>query len=109
MRNLKVWQKLALMGVIFLIPFAVVTMKMVSAVDTLGVEFAAQQLRGLDYTEPALTLVKDLQQHRDVASIVLNGDSGYRGRLDGVRVDVEKDLAALDELDRRFGAELRTS
>ena len=97
MRNLKVWQKLALMGVIFLIPFAVVTMKMVSAIDTLGVEFAAQELRGLEFTGPALTLVKDLQQHRDVASIVLNGDSGYRGRLDGVRVDVEKDLAALDE------------
>ena len=109
MRNLKVWQKLALMGVIFLIPFAVVTMKMVSAVDTLGVEFAAQQLRGLDYTEPALTLVKDLQQHRDVASIVLNGDSGYRGRLDGVRVDVEKDLAALEAVNARLGSQLQTT
>ena len=44
MRNLKVWQKLALMGGIFLIPFALVTMKMVSAIDTLGVDFAAQTL-----------------------------------------------------------------
>ena len=103
MRNLKVWQKLALMGVIFLIPFALVTMKMVSAIDTLGVDFAAQELRGLEFTRPALTLVKDLQQHRDVASIVLNGEAGYRGRLDGVRADVEKDLAAIDELDKRLG------
>ena len=109
MRNLKVWQKLALMGVIFLIPFALVTMKMVSAIDTLGVDFAAQELRGLEFTGPGLTLVKNLQQHRDVASIVLNGDGGYRGRLDGVRVDVEKDLAALDELDRRLGVVLRTT
>jgi len=109
MRNLKVWQKLALMGGIFLIPFALVTMKMVSAIDTLGVDFAAQELRGLEFTRPALVLVKDLQQHRDVASIVLNGEGGYRGRLDGLRVDVEKDLAAIDELDRRLGGVLRTT
>jgi len=109
MRNLKVWQKLALMGVIFLIPFALVTMKMVSAIDTLGVDFAAQELHGLDFTRPALTLVKDLQQHRDVASIVLNGEAGYRSRLEGVRADVEKDLAEIDELDKRFGTVLRTT
>jgi len=109
MRNLKVWQKLALLGAIFLIPFALVTMKMVSAIDTLGVDFAEQELRGLEFTRPALTLVKDLQRHRDVTSIVLNGQSSYRGRLDGVRADVEKDLAAIDELDKRLGTVLRTA
>jgi methyl-accepting chemotaxis protein WspA len=109
MRNLKVWQKLALMGVIFLIPFALVTMKMVSVIDTLGVDFAAQELRGLEFTRPALSLVKNLQQHRDVASLVLNGEKAVLGRLDGVRDDVEKDLAALNELDARLGAELRTT
>ena len=109
MRNLKVWQKLALMGVIFLIPFALVTMKMVSAIDTLGVDFAAQELHGLEFTRPVLTLVKDLQQHRDVASIVLNGEAAYRGRLESVRADVEKDLAAIDELDKRLGSMLRTT
>jgi methyl-accepting chemotaxis protein WspA len=109
MRNLKVWQKLALMGMVFLIPFAVVTTKMVSAVDTLGVDFATQQLRGLEYTAPALTLVKDLQQHRDVASIVLNGDAGYRGRLESLRMDVEKDLAALDAVNAKLGAALQTT
>jgi methyl-accepting chemotaxis protein len=109
MRNLKVWQKLALMGGIFLVPFALVTMKMVSAIDTLGVDFAAQELRGLEFTRPALTLVKDLQQHRDVTSILMNADAGDRGRLDGVRRDVEKDLVVLDELDRRLGSVLRTT
>jgi methyl-accepting chemotaxis protein len=109
MRNLKVWQKLALMGVIFLIPFGFVTMKMMSAIDTLGVDFAAQELRGLEFTGPTLALVKNLQEHRDVASLVLSGDVSYRGRLDGVRVDVEKDLASLDELDRRLGTLLRTT
>ena len=109
MRNLKVWQKLAMLGVIFLIPFAFVTMKMVSAIDTLGVDFAAQELRGLEFTGPSLALVKNLQQHRDVASLVLSGDTSYRGRLDALRMDVEKNLASLDELDRRLGSVLRTN
>ena len=109
MRNLKVWQKLAMMGVIFLIPFAFVTMKMVSAIDTLGVDFAAQELRGLEFTSPSLALVKNLQQHRDVASLVLAGDTSYRGRLDSIRMDVEKTIASLDELDRRLGGVLRTN
>ncbi len=109
MRNLKVWQKLALLGVIFMIPFAVVTTKMVSAIDALGVDFASQELRGLEYTSPALTLVKDLQRHRDVASILLSGDAAYRARLDGVRADVETDLKRLDEVDARLGSALHTT
>ena len=109
MRNLKVWQKLALLGAIFLIPFALVTMKMVSAIDTLGVDFAEQELRGLEFAPPVLTLVKNLQRHRDVTNLVLNGQAGYRDRLSGVRADVEKDLAAIDELDTRLGPLLRTT
>ena len=109
MRNLKVRQKLALMGVIFLVPFALVTMKMVSAIHTLGVDFAAQELRGLELARPALTLVKDLQQHRHLASLAANGGAPDRGRLDGARRDVEKDLVVLDELDHRLGSVLRTT
>jgi hypothetical protein len=36
MKHLKVWHKLALMGAVFIFPFAVVTYKMVSSVNTLG-------------------------------------------------------------------------
>ena len=39
MKNLKVWQKLALMGAVFMVPFAVVTYKMTSSVNALGTEF----------------------------------------------------------------------
>ena len=45
MKNLKVWQKLALMGAVFMLPFAAVTSKMTSSVNTLGVEFARQEIR----------------------------------------------------------------
>jgi hypothetical protein len=48
MKNLKVWQKLAVMGTLFMVPFAVVTYKMVSSINGLAVEFARQEVRGLE-------------------------------------------------------------
>ncbi len=64
MKHLKVWHKLALMGAVFIFPFAVVTYKMVSSVNTLGAEFARREMLGLEYYTPLLKLLQDLQQHR---------------------------------------------
>ena len=44
MRNLKAWQKLGLIGAISMLPFAVVSYKMASSINTLGVEFAQQEI-----------------------------------------------------------------
>ena len=49
MRNLKTWQKLAVMGAVFMIPFAVVTYKMTSSINAMGVDFARLEVRGLEY------------------------------------------------------------
>jgi hypothetical protein len=48
MRNLKVWQKLALMGAVFILPFVIVTYRMVSTINVLALEIARQELHGLD-------------------------------------------------------------
>src|SRR5688572_17445660 len=64
MRNLKAWQKLGLIGLISMVPFAVVTYKMVSSINTLGVEFARQEIRGLEYYTPLAALLNNLQLHR---------------------------------------------
>lgn len=48
MKNLNVWQKLALVGVILMLPFAAVTWEMVKSINALGVEFARHEVRGLE-------------------------------------------------------------
>ncbi len=48
MKNLKIWQKLVLMGAVFMVPFAVVTYEMISSINRLGIEFARQESRGLE-------------------------------------------------------------
>ena len=68
MKNLKVWQKLLLMGVVLLLPFAVVATQLFTSINGLGVEVARQELRGLDYYRPLTALLKDVQRHRDLSA-----------------------------------------
>jgi hypothetical protein len=56
MKNLKAWQELGLMAAVFVVPFAVVTYKMVSSINVLGAQFAEQELRGLEYYSPLRAL-----------------------------------------------------
>jgi methyl-accepting chemotaxis protein len=109
MRNLKVWQKLALSGVVFLIPFAVVSYRMVSSIDSLGIQFARQELRGLEYYAPASTLIRDLQFHRGLVQASRSGDAAAARQLPGATETVRRDLAVLDEVDRRLGTMLGTT
>jgi methyl-accepting chemotaxis protein WspA len=109
MKNLRVWQKLAVMGAVFLLLFAVVTWKMTSSLNVLGVEFTRQEIRGLEYYTPALALVKSLQLHRGMSSAWLNGEASFKERLDAQRMDVESQIVNLDEVDRRLDSALHTT
>lgn len=109
MHNLNMWQKLALAGVVFMLPFAVVTWKMASSVNTLGVDYARQEIRGLEYYTPALVLLKDLQQHRGMAAAWLSGDSSFKERLNSKGAEIENDLKNVDAVDRRLGTALSTT
>ena len=109
MKNLKVWQKLALMGAVFMVPFAVVTYKMTSSVNALGTEFGRQEIRGLEYYTPLLALLKDLQLHRGMANAWLNGDASFKDRLAGKTADVENDIKKVDEANQRLDSALHIS
>jgi methyl-accepting chemotaxis protein WspA len=109
MRNLKVWQKLVLIGIVFLIPFAVVSYRMVSSIDALAVRFARQELQGLEYYAPAVSLLKHLQLHRGLVNGARSGDASFAAQVSSAREAVERDLTALDDMDRRLGAELGTT
>ena len=61
LKNLKVWQKLALLGVLFLIPFAAVTYTMVSSINSEKVRFAQLELLGTQYDAPLTVLLKALR------------------------------------------------
>ncbi|MDB6023799.1 MAG: chemotaxis protein [Verrucomicrobiales bacterium] len=107
MKNLKVWQKLALLGFLFLIPFAVVTYKLVSSVNTLGIEFARQELRGVEYIDRLLALVNDVQDHRDLSALVAVSDK-TKSDLQTKVSEIERDIKSVDDIEQRYGAALKT-
>ena len=92
-----------------MLPFAVVTYKMASSINTLGVEFARQEIRGLEYHTPLTTLLNDLQLHRSLTALSLSGDASSKAPLDSTRADVENDIKKVDEVDQRLDSALHTT
>jgi len=108
MRNLKIWQKLLLLGAVLMVPFAIVTSRMVLSIHALGVDFAEQEARGLEHYRPLLSLLMHLQQHRGMTNAWLNGDPSFKDKASAKGAQIEADLAKVDELDLRYGAEFHT-
>lgn len=109
MKNLKVWQKLVLLGAIFMIPFAGVTYVMISSINELNIEFAQQESRGVQYYTPLLALLKDVQQHRGMSAAWLNGDASFKDLVTAKNADIEKDIAAVSQADQSLDSALHTT
>ncbi len=109
MKNLKVWQKLVLLGAIFMIPFAGVTYVMISSINELNIEFARQEARGVQYYTPLLALLKDVQQHRGLAAAWLNGDTSFKDLVTAKNAEIEKDIAAVTQADQHLDSALHTT
>src|SRR5688572_9675120 len=109
MKNLKMWQRFVLMATATIIPFALVTYKMVSSIETMGIQFAEHESEGLRYYRPLLGLLENLQQHRGMEAVILSGDASFKSGLDRKRIDVESDLKAVAEVDQHLGSTLRTT
>ncbi len=91
------WQKLTLMGVVFLLPFAAVTYRYVDEVNALGVDFAEKEVSGVDYLKPMRRVLHNVQEHRTLSQAVLNGD---RNETDEMAANEAELKASVDELDK---------
>ena len=107
MRNLRIWQKLVVMGAVFMVPFAVATYTMLPWINTIGPEFARQEIRGLDYASPLQEFLQDMQQHRGLAAAWLSGDAAFKERLASKGADVQNDIKKVDEAAQRLDGALR--
>ena len=64
MKNLKVWKKLALIGLVFLIPLVAMAGFLVWQIKTLSVDITREELAGIEVADGLLDLVRDLQLYR---------------------------------------------
>jgi methyl-accepting chemotaxis protein WspA len=82
---------------------------MIASIDELGVQVARNEIRGLEYYRPLITLVHNVQQHRTLATARAAGIGSLEGDLAGKRLDIESDLAAVDRIDQAFENRLGTT
>mgnify|MGYP003483780434 FL=1 len=109
MKRMKVWQKLGVLGLIFLIPLAVFSYKMLASMRAMGVDFAKQEVIGVEYLSPVYTLLEDLQQHRDIAAALLNGDATFSETLAAKRGEIGADLQLVNAADEKLGEALQST
>jgi methyl-accepting chemotaxis protein len=107
MRHLKVWQKLALMWLLFMVSLAVMFLHM-AAVTGAQIEAARKELEGVQYSLVLRQLLQHIQQHRAIAIGLASGDLSFQEKFVKKTQDITKDVQALERLDAQLAAQLRT-
>lgn len=104
------WQKLAMLGLVFLLPFVAVTYRYVKEVNALGVNFAQREIEGVEYLQPLRNLLQDVQRHRTLSQAELNGDPTVSDDLAASLSALKNSRDALDRYDANgAGALLKTN
>ncbi|WP_242032791.1 adenylate/guanylate cyclase domain-containing protein [Oscillatoria sp. FACHB-1406] len=89
-------------------PFTAVVHQLISEVDT-QIQFARQERRGLEYNARLRTVLEYLIEHQSQVQRYLEGDSAYKPRVLAIESQIDREIEAIDVLDRRLGQPLRTS
>lgn len=104
-KNLKVWQKLALMAAAMLLPYAMVTWTMLAA-STAKTELVRREQIGTDYHAALLALLIELQRHRGSSVGAAMGATGLAETLRESSFGIEQALANLATVAAAAGSDV---
>jgi len=93
-RQLMLWQRFLVLGLIALLA-AAVPLGLLLRVQGESIASTEAELRGLPAVRTAVQIEQQLQSHRGLASLVLNGDAGVEAKRQAAEQAVLKQLAAL--------------
>ena len=108
MNRLRYSQKMFLVAVIFLLPL-VVTMYMVLSELNKKTDFSQKERFGIEYISVLRTLLENVPQHRGMNNAFLRGDPTFKEKLTAKQARIEKDIKAIDAIDKEFGRTLETT
>jgi len=100
--------KFTLIFLVILIPLLVLAGLVIANISG-QINTLEKESQGFNYIKMVRLPLEHIQQHRGMTNAYLNGDQSFRERLLAKREDVDKDLAALQEMDREEGGALQTS
>ena len=105
--SLKIWQKLLLITVTFIIPLLVVIGLLINSQNK-TINFATQEIRGVEYLKPAKQLMVALEQHLLVSDRVLRGDAQAAPQQAEAATRVAAALGNLVRVDQVYGSAFGT-
>jgi methyl-accepting chemotaxis protein len=100
-------KKMAFMALVFSVPVAVFLYLLASGLAT-DMALAKQERTGLEFNRSVAGFLRNLQQHRGMASAYLHGDASFRERLMAKRSEVDESAKAVSALDGELGEKLGT-
>jgi methyl-accepting chemotaxis protein len=108
MNRLSYARKFALIGLLLLLPLAVVSYLQIS-LATERVDFNQKESYGVAYITPARELLRQVQLHRLYYAAVLSGQSRFEDRLAQTRSRIDQVMVEVEEQDARYGTMLQTT
>ena len=102
------WQKFTLIIILFTIPVGYALFSFIAQIDR-SIAFSEKEISGLHYLFPVGILLQDLQQHRDMGSVYLRGDTSFLPLLEEKEKKIKEDFVLINAKDQEFGKELRTT
>jgi len=97
MKNLKVWQKLGLLGIVFLLPFGFVTSQLMNELTSTQTERIERELSGGQFYFQLLRLQQELQAQRDLAAGISARDPIFKESRSRRRSDASTALREAGE------------
>ncbi len=108
MNRLSVQGKLFLLGLIAMIPVAVLAFMLLERINT-DIAFSVKETHTVPMVMPARQLMQAVQAHRGVAQSVIGGDNSLAPKLGDLRTQVEQAIKAGDAVNERLGSALATA
>ncbi len=105
MNRLKYPAKFSLIGLLLLLPLAFALNQYLNQINK-DIDFAHKEQVGLEYNEPVLRILQNIQQHAALATIFLSGQTDYQDEIDAKQAEIDLDIQAIDKVDARLGKTL---
>src|SRR5712691_4529763 len=106
LQNLKIWQKLAMIGLAFSLPIAVLLFLVIKEIND-NIRFSQWEKYGNEYQRPLEKLLEHISQHKLLAQRYLSGDERLKVELASKQAQIEEDFEALDGVNRKLGIALQ--
>jgi methyl-accepting chemotaxis protein len=107
MSQLSYPMKMIIISVLFMVPLVVVSFLLMGELSA-KIEATEKEQRGLEYIKTVRQIYQHLPQHRGMTNAYLNGASAFKEKILAKREATKSDIAAIDEIDSRYGDEFGT-